>query len=397
MRFARRIAAAITGAATYAKPVGSPRLRSVIRVRAVVAGSHVYVVSIGNGPSAVRITSRSPGTSSTHLVRVRQPPAQEPRHERHPRARRRPAAAVSHATESMFTYHSGAFDGSPAYAATSSHGRVDHVSVTTSTTTRPVWSAARSLTCLDSRPLFRYCLIKHILKQGVVMADALSLFERATAHACQVLAQVSPEQLALPTPCSEWDVQALIDHLAGGPAYLLGALSEGRHPGRTTPSATPRSATGGSRRWHVPVPGRSGACRRWGSSGRWREATAGTFMDQLVHTWDLAVATGQDPGLDPELVDACVAMFLPEMPERGRAAGIVGPAVAVPPGAVAPRTGCWPRWAAGRDRIRTVEAALRAIAIRGRRAMLRLVWDAERTASELAEAAGLSAPRRAST
>ena len=28
-------------------------------------GSQVYVVSIGNGPSAVRITSRSPGTSST--------------------------------------------------------------------------------------------------------------------------------------------------------------------------------------------------------------------------------------------------------------------------------------------------------------------------------------------
>lgn len=34
-----------------------------------------------------------------------------------------------------------------------------------------------------------------------------------------------------------------------------------------------------------------------------------------------------------ELVDACVAMFLPGMPERGRAAGIVGPAVDVPAGA----------------------------------------------------------------
>jgi uncharacterized protein (TIGR03086 family) len=53
-------------------------------------------------------------------------------------------------------------------------------------------------------------------------------------------------------------------------------------------------------------------------------------MDVLVHTWDLATATGQDPNLDPELVDACVAMFLPDMPERGRAAGIVGPAVDVP-------------------------------------------------------------------
>jgi DNA-binding transcriptional ArsR family regulator len=38
----------------------------------------------------------------------------------------------------------------------------------------------------------------------------------------------------------------------------------------------------------------------------------------------------------------------------------------------------------------SVEAALQAISHRGRRAMLRLAWDAERTSSELAEAAGLS-------
>jgi hypothetical protein len=52
-------------------------------------------------------------------------------------------------------------------------------------------------------------------------------------------------------------------------------------------------------------------------------------MDQLVHTWDLAVAVGGDRVLDPELVEAVVAMFLPQMPEVGRAAGFVGPAVDV--------------------------------------------------------------------
>ena len=59
------------------------------------------------------------------------------------------------------------------------------------------------------------------------------------------------------------------------------------------------------------------------------EATAGTAMDQLVHTWDLAVAIDADRQLDPELVDAIVAMFLPQMPEIGREAGIVGPEVPV--------------------------------------------------------------------
>lgn len=56
-------------------------------------------------------------------------------------------------------------------------------------------------------------------------------------------------------------------------------------------------------------------------------------MDQLVYTWDLATATGQDGTLDPELDEACTGMFLPQMPERGRSAGLIGPAVVVSPDA----------------------------------------------------------------
>jgi uncharacterized protein (TIGR03086 family) len=53
-------------------------------------------------------------------------------------------------------------------------------------------------------------------------------------------------------------------------------------------------------------------------------------MDQLVHTWDLAIAIGADPRLDPELVDAVIEMFVPHMPAIGRQAGFIGPEVAVP-------------------------------------------------------------------
>ena len=118
-------------------------------------------------------------------------------------------------------------------------------------------------------------------------------------------------------------------------------------------------------------------------------AVAGTFMDALIHTWDLATATGQDASLDPELVDACIAMFLPDMPERGRASGLVGPAVARARRRIG--TGS----AARRDGTATVtpevsDDAIRAIAHPGRRTMLRLVWDDERPATELADAAGMS-------
>ena len=165
--------------------------------------------------------------------------------------------------------------------------------------------------------------------------DPVELFEAATELTVQRLKGVSADQLHEPTPCSEWDVQALIDHVAGGPAYLLGALGE---PVTVVDADAARYAD--LREACLRALRRPGvdAVRCPSPLGfEWSvvEATAGTFMDQLVHTWDLAVATGQDRRLDPDLVQACIAMFLPEMPDRGRAAGIIGPAVPVPPGAPA--------------------------------------------------------------
>ena len=55
LRFARRMAGAMNGARSFENPAGSPRLRNVMRVELSPAADQVYVVSIGNGPSAVRI------------------------------------------------------------------------------------------------------------------------------------------------------------------------------------------------------------------------------------------------------------------------------------------------------------------------------------------------------
>jgi uncharacterized protein (TIGR03086 family) len=58
------------------------------------------------------------------------------------------------------------------------------------------------------------------------------------------------------------------------------------------------------------------------------------FFDVLIHGWDLAVASGQDPALDPELVEACREIIEPQL-DGFRAAGAVGPALEVPAGASA--------------------------------------------------------------
>jgi len=53
------------------------------------------------------------------------------------------------------------------------------------------------------------------------------------------------------------------------------------------------------------------------------------FLDVLVHGWDLAVATGQDYALDPELMQACQQIIEPQL-DAFRGAGALAPEVAVP-------------------------------------------------------------------
>ncbi len=165
----------------------------------------------------------------------------------------------------------------------------------------------------------------------------LDLYRAATDRAVAVVEAVTPAQLELPTPCSEWSVQQLIDHLVDGAEYLFVAA--------TGSEAVPPSGALGTN-YRTCVDGVLRALESPGAMERvcvsplgfeWSvaDAVAGTFMDVLIHTWDLARATGQDDRLDEDQVAACVAMFLPEMPRRGREAGIVGPEVPLGEGASA--------------------------------------------------------------
>jgi uncharacterized protein (TIGR03086 family) len=160
--------------------------------------------------------------------------------------------------------------------------------------------------------------------------DPVVLFERAATDAVAMVRRVATSQLGAPTPCREWTVTELLEHMAGGTSYLLDALGVAHEPPGPDVSAYEAAVE----RCVVELRKPGALERRCMSPAgfEWSiaEATAGTFMDQLVHTWDLAVATGQDPKLDNELAEACVAMFLPAMPEIGRQAGLVGPEVAVP-------------------------------------------------------------------
>jgi len=161
------------------------------------------------------------------------------------------------------------------------------------------------------------------------MVDPVSLFERAASRAADMVGRVQPGQWHAPTPCREWDVAALVEHMVAGIGYVGAALEvEGM-----AVSVDPPSYRAGVARCVASLrePGAlDGRCMS-PAGFEWSvgDAAAGTAMDQLIHTWDLAVAIGAGRDLDPELVEACVAVFVPQMPDIGRAAGFVGPEVTV--------------------------------------------------------------------
>jgi uncharacterized protein (TIGR03086 family) len=62
-----------------------------------------------------------------------------------------------------------------------------------------------------------------------------------------------------------------------------------------------------------------------------REYAMQLFADHLIHAWDLARAIGADERLDPELVDACTAWFVP-MEDAYRGAGAIAGRPPVPDG-----------------------------------------------------------------
>ncbi|EHB45343.1 Conserved hypothetical protein CHP03086 [Mycolicibacterium rhodesiae JS60] len=161
------------------------------------------------------------------------------------------------------------------------------------------------------------------------------MYRLAAGHAAAVIETIRPDQLCMPTPCSLWTVHDLLDHLIGGTEYLLAAVARREAAGATRGDA--RDFRDGVARVIAELE-QHGVLTRTCQSPigfEWsvEQAVAGTALDLLIHTWDLARATGQDETLDPTLVTACSATFLPHMPEAGRVAGLIGPAIDVDPDA----------------------------------------------------------------
>jgi uncharacterized protein (TIGR03086 family) len=162
--------------------------------------------------------------------------------------------------------------------------------------------------------------------------DPREAHRRAVEQAAAHIDRISPDQLSLPTPCPDWDVRVVINHLVVGNRRIA-ALARGETPpplATEPPDLIGDNATAVYRTSAVELveafdaPGaldRPYPIRIGEVTGP--VAVALRLVDTVAHTWDLTRATGQDETLDPELVGAADelarAIMMPALRGPGRA------------------------------------------------------------------------------
>ena len=172
--------------------------------------------------------------------------------------------------------------------------------------------------------------------------ELIAAYRRALDEFGDQVARIRPDQWAGPTPCTEWNVRDLVNHLVyedrwsvpllnGASLESVGDRFDGDLLG-DDPVAAARDAAAEA----AAAAGAPGALTRsvelsFGVTPA-DEYLRQVLADHVVHGWDLAVATGADRDLDPELVHE-VARWFPANEAAFRAAGAIGAAVEVPPDA----------------------------------------------------------------
>jgi uncharacterized protein (TIGR03086 family) len=136
--------------------------------------------------------------------------------------------------------------------------------------------------------------------------DEIDALDATFTHAHGVIAGVRTDQYGDKTPCEEWTVRDLLEHMVGVVAGL-GATAAGRPPTpfelATDPAAQFRdTATAALAAWRAP-----GGLDRVIDSGAGpmpgRVLAGINLLDTATHTWDLATATSQPTEL-PEPISA---------------------------------------------------------------------------------------------
>jgi uncharacterized protein (TIGR03086 family) len=169
--------------------------------------------------------------------------------------------------------------------------------------------------------------------------DVVALLDESIASTGKVVAGIRPDQLGDATPCAQWDVTTLLNHVIG----VAGAFShvgEGTPINRPDPSVATFEGDGYAAAYDFASSALLDAWRTPGALDTTITLPVGdvpgtvaasiNFVDVLVHGWDLARATGQDVELPPHLAEPALQFSRGLVNDELRGAGAFGPEVLVP-------------------------------------------------------------------
>jgi uncharacterized protein (TIGR03086 family) len=174
------------------------------------------------------------------------------------------------------------------------------------------------------------------------MTDIRKLLQRAFDAFGEKVKAVRDDQWHDPTPCTEWDVSMLVNHLVSESRWMPPLLA-----GKTI--ADVGDALDGDLLGKDPKEAWSDAARQAADAVQWpgameltvhvsfgdipgEEYMTQVFTDLVIHGWDLARGIGADERMDPELLEVTYEVMAPVIASF-KASGIYGPDVQPPPGA----------------------------------------------------------------
>jgi uncharacterized protein (TIGR03086 family) len=138
-------------------------------------------------------------------------------------------------------------------------------------------------------------------------ADMLDLYERASEW---TLGKVSgaTAKLDAQTPCDEWRVRELMDHMLDTENYFIGS-AQGKDVSRPSPNPPKLMSDDPVADFKRARDDMLATFRREGVIEKTGPSLGIAFADQLIHGWDLAKATGQDATMPSGLGEAAYGML----------------------------------------------------------------------------------------
>jgi uncharacterized protein (TIGR03086 family) len=174
--------------------------------------------------------------------------------------------------------------------------------------------------------------------QPVGTDDVGALYRRSVQWWTEKLAAFQDDQWDEATPCAHWSVRDLINHVAGEDRWTsplmhgqtiaeVGDRFDGDLLGDDVRGAGAAAAAEALAAVAETLPSQGTVHLSFGDESM-DEYVRQLTADHLVHGWDLAVATGSDRQLDPELV-AAVSTWFDHAEESYRSGAMVGARLAL--------------------------------------------------------------------